>query len=168
MRRIAALALLAVLTLGGCAPAAPEPEATPTPTVPSATPEQVASVLAEYETDWRETIDQSGDCRFIWVLGTSLADEMKGMTCYLREQTIGLTAQIVIRDWSTMAIPDSMAKLVDDTREVLDQIGKIDLKANCGSDAVPSDEDVCNAALGARNGLYGQLEGKLDAWGPYL
>lgn len=89
-----------LLILAGCNGAPPEPAEPPT-----ATPEQVASVIAEYETDWRETIGEAGSCRFLWSFPSgSAADEIEGMTCYLVEQTIGSTSVIAVRNLVSRAV----------------------------------------------------------------
>lgn len=177
MKRLLALTALSLLALSGCT-SAPEsepaeteasaPKPSPTPTVEAATPEQVASVLAAYETDWREVIDESGACRFTWTLDDTPTGKLEGMACYLTEQTIGNTASIVIRDWEKLVIPESMASLVSETEAVLQDIADIDLRAACGTDAIPSSSDECSSALGSRNIMYGLLESKLNAWKPYL
>lgn len=168
--RTAAIAvLLAVAALTGCSSSAPE--ATPTPTQtsdPEATPEQVASVIAEYESDWREVIDGAFDCRFTWTMDDSPTGQLEGMTCFTTEKTIGITAQLVTRDWAAMDVPASMQGLVDDTTEVLGRISDVDLDSVCGTDSIPSSTQECNEALGNRNATYLQLESQLDKWGPYL
>lgn len=173
MKKIAIIPIL-ILLLAGCAPAAteasstPTPTATPTPTIEAATAEQVASVIAEYETAWREVIDGAVECRMTWAIDKDPTAEIRGMSCYLQEQTIGISAQLVMRDWGELVIPSSMKSLVDDTSKVLELIADPDLKSVCGEDAVPAKTDECNAALGSRNFAYSLLESKLDAWKPYL
>lgn len=125
-------------------------------------------MLAQYETDWREVIDSALDCRFTWTLSNSPTSELDGMACYTREQTIGLTTQIVMRDWGELDIPASMQSLVDETSSVLQLIADVDLPAICGDGNVPAETDECNKALGSRSFNYTMLESKLDAWGPYL
>lgn len=173
--RVGALAgsVVALGMLAGCGaaePAAPTPTASTEPAaVVEATPEQVASVLAEYEPEWREVIDAAGDCRFTWTIGGDTpTSQLEGMSCYTREQTIGITAQLVPRDWAALEIPSSMQGLVDDTTEVLSLISDVDLAAVCGADSVPANTPECTAAIGSRNVSYGLLESQLDAWKPYL
>lgn len=172
--RVGALAasVAAVAMLVGCGAtesAAPTPTATAeAEAVAEATPEQVASVLAEYEPDWREVIDAAFDCRFTWTMDDTPTGQLEGMACYTREQTIGITAQLVPRDWAAMEIPASMQGLVDDTTEVLSLISGVDLAAICGADSVPASTPECNEAVGGRNVAYGLLESQLDAWAPYL
>lgn len=171
-----ALAPMAVglLLLTGCGAggsnAEPKPTVTPwvEPTPEEATPEQVASVLSEYETDWRDVIDSSYDCRFTWTLDDSATGQLEGMTCYTTEKTIGITSQLVVRDWGAMEIPSSMQELVDDTSAVLGLISDTDLEAVCGTEPIPSTTQECNEALGSRNFAYSVLEGELDKWKPYL
>lgn len=164
----AALMVVAALTLAGCAGETSEVAPEPTPTeaeVVAASENEVTSVIAEYEPDWRETIDGAGGCRFDWVMNPG---QISNMSCYLQEQTMTITAQLVVRDWGEMVIPESMSGIVDDTTAVLEKIGAVDLKAACGEEAEPNDTDECSTALGTLNVLYGQLEGELNSWSPYL
>lgn len=172
IRSLVAVLCLAGMTLVGCSPASePDPATTSTPSAVAAdeaTPEQVASVLAEYEPDWREVIDGAFDCRTTWTLDSSVTGQLEGMSCYLREQTMGMTAQIVLRDWSALEIPQEMQGLVDRTSESLQVIADNDIKAVCGEDSLPAATNECSEALGNRSMAYTLLEGKLDAWKPYL
>jgi hypothetical protein len=156
--------LVVVLVLAGCSAAPPEPTEPP-----SATPEQVASVIAEYESDWRETIEGAGTCRFLWSFPSgSVNDEIESYTCYLIEQTIGSTSVIAVRNLNELVIPESMVDLVDETRDALTAISDIDLAAVCGTEETPANETPCNTALGSRMQAYLTLERVLDSWGPYL
>ncbi|TQO23770.1 hypothetical protein [Paramicrobacterium agarici] len=176
MRRLIIPALAASILLTGCSSTtepATEQEtetSTPAPVVEdSATEEQIASVIAEYEPDWRETIDGAGDCRFLWVMGgDSPADDMNAMSCYLKEQTIVTTAQLVVSDLEALDIPESMSSLVTNTTNVLTSIGEVDLVGVCGEDDVPADTDECTDTIGTLNGLYMQLDSTLNSWSPYL
>ena len=167
--RVLVLGLLLVLT--GCAPTT-APKAEPTTKAPVevvyATEAQVASVIAEYEPTWREVIADAGDCRFVWTLGTTTLDEMQGFSCYLQEQTIGITAQLVVRDFEALDIPPSMTSIVSSSTALLAQISAIDLKSLCGEGELPVESTECNEAFGGRNFLYNQLAKELDAWSPYL
>ncbi|WP_141881309.1 hypothetical protein [Homoserinimonas aerilata] len=161
----------AVLILAGCA-SEPEPESSrgPEPTVVEyATENQVASVIAEYEPKWREVIEESTECRFLWVLGGStIAEEIHGDVCFMQEKTIGITAQLVLRDWEALNVPESLQSLVTDTSTVLREIGRGDLKTICGEASRPVETDECNSELAGRNMLYSQLESSLNKWSPYL
>jgi len=95
-------------------------------------------------------------------------DKIKGMSCYLQEQTIGITAQLVVRDLDKLDIAPSMQSLVSKTEQVLELIAGVDLKAVCGEESLPVDTEACTSALGSRNMHYGILESQLDAWRPYL
>jgi hypothetical protein len=161
---------LAALLLTGCAAESPAPEETePVPVVESATENQVSSVLAEYEPEWRERIEEAGDCRFTWTLGGStIAEEIGADACFIAEKTMGITSQLVIRDWDALVIPQSMVAIVDDTSKVIAAISEVDLKLLCGDEARPADTQACTDALGSRNFLYNQLESELDKWAPYL
>lgn len=167
-KTLIALASASVLTITGCTAASSVPEPSPS-AVAYATENQVASVIAGYEPDWREVIEDSANCRFLWVLGGStFAEEVEAMTCFIQEKTMGVTAQIVIRDLGKLEIPPSMAELVGDTNVQLQAIADIDLELLCGSEDVPSDAAECTEALGSRNFVYGVLDGTLDKWSPYL
>ncbi|PRB08801.1 hypothetical protein CQ044_00050 [Microbacterium sp. MYb64] len=113
-------------------------------------------------------VDGAIDCRATWALDTDPVGKIKGSSCYLREQTIGITAQLVLRDWAKLEIPSSMSSLVGDTSKLLQGVADIDLKTECGADVVPADTAQCNTALGSRNFLYTALKPQLAAWSPYL
>ncbi|QTX05236.1 hypothetical protein [Agromyces archimandritae] len=158
-----------ILILTGCAsgsaPTAVDvPTQSPEPIV--ATEKQVASVFAEYESDWRETMDGAGECRMLWVFEPG---SLPGMTCWLQEQTLSTTAEIVIRDVGELEVPSSMVSLVSSTTSVLQDIVDVDAKTICDAEASePADSDECNQALGSLNFHYTRLESELDAWRPYL
>lgn len=167
------MAVLAVgiFALAGCSAQVPtEPVAISASAAPSADPaaseNQVASVIAEREADWREVIDNAITCRTDWALSPG---KMSNLSCYLQEQTIINTAQLALRDFADLKVPASMSSLVDSTTVVLEQIGAVDLQGACGEGMVePADSPECNEALGTLNFLYMTLGDKLDAWGPYL
>lgn len=163
------VAVLAAIVLTGCA-ASPVPEAAESsPSSDLATENQVASVLAEYEPEWRERIAESASCRFTWTLGgATIAEEISADACYIAETTMGITAQLVVRDWNELRIPPSMSSLVEDTSKILTAIGDIDLATICGTEARPADTPECTEALGSRNFFYGLLDSQLDKWSPYL
>jgi hypothetical protein len=173
------LALIAcAVLLAGCSSPAPAttPTAaatiatpTPTPTPEAATPEQFASIVSGQESDWREVIDGAFDCRFLWVMGAEgAAEEADAYACYLREQTIVMSATTAARDLRALTPPDSMESLVADTLEALDAISVVDLEGSCGSGDVPKDGKRCDNALGTLNLDYTALESVLDKWKPYL
>lgn len=168
MKKLILPGLLAIALLTGCSPVAPATTPSPTPTPETATPQQVASVLAQYQSDWREVVTGAGECRFTWTIDTSPTAKIKGMSCYLKEQTIGITSQLVMRDWKKLTIPSSMKTIVDNTSVILTGIAAIDLKTVCGTGTVPTEAPECNSALGSRYSLYSQLGRQLDAWSPYL
>jgi hypothetical protein len=167
-RALPALAVLLALTGCSASPTAAEttvgtPSSAPTPTY--ATENQVASVIAEYETDWRETMDEAGGCRFDWTMSPG---SITGFACYLNEQTMSTTSELVLLDLDALDIPPSMTALVADTTAVLQLIVDKDLKGNCGEAEEPADTQECTDTLGGLNFLYNTLEGRLDAWKPYL
>jgi hypothetical protein len=160
--------VLSLLALTGCAGNTAESAAstpTPTPTVKVATENEVASVIAEYASDWRDTIDSASDCRIVYVTGSDPAREY---ICETGEETIGITAGLVSRDLRKLNVPDSMQTLVTDTDTILSKINLVDVKSLCGDDGWNNAGPDCNSALAERYSLYTQLESKLDAWSPYL
>lgn len=136
----------------------------------TATPEQLASVIAGVESDWREVVDQAGDCRFSWVMAQDdPAEKANRMTCYMREVTAGYTSQTTIESLAELNVPDSMTSLVDETNAALQSVVDVELEAVCGEATEgPKDTKACDRALGERMGAYNSLERVLDKWGPYL
>lgn len=89
-----------------------------TKVVAEATPQQVAGLplIAGAESDWREVIDKAGECRFTWTMSEGdPVDQANGMACYMRESTIGYTAQTARDELTALAVPASMTALVDET-----------------------------------------------------
>lgn len=125
----------------------------------------MASVIAEYADDWRDVIDTASDCRIAYVTGSDVATEY---TCETREQTIGITAGLVLRDLRDLNVPNSMESLVADTDDVLTSISGTDLTSLCGDDGWQDAGPDCTAALGDRYAAYTRLDSQLAAWSPYL
>lgn len=174
---VLAVAMTAALTAcgAGAEPTTSTPSTTPTgaspsPTSSEATPEQVASVIAGKQADWREVIEQAGTCRMNWVMKSEdLAETLNRKSCYTREVTAGLTAQAAIRDLGRLTVPSSMTTLVDKTTAALQQVIDVDLESACGpASGEPSGTDECNKALGQRMWAYNSLGDALDMWAPYL
>lgn len=163
-------AAFALVAMSGCA-SAPAAVPTPTPTPESATPEQVASIIAEYEADWREVVENATMCRLHWVMGETALDEAEGVVCYMREQTIVITAELVLRDLATVVVPDSMSELVDETTQALSAVAAVPLTAACGEEfEVPDlDDEDCSEAAGDLLFAYDfLLDSVLEKWRPYL
>lgn len=165
MKILAAAAVaLAALALSACSSEAPA-DPSPTTTVEVASEKQVASVIAEYADDWQEVIDTASQCRIVYVTGGDAASEY---TCETREQTIGITAGLVLRDLRELNVPSSMESLVADTDDVLTSISQTDLTSLCGESGWKDAGPDCTAALGDRYAAYTQLDSQLSAWSPYL
>lgn len=173
--------MLVAFTVGACSapsPVAPtsEPPATtaagtptPSPTPEAATPEQVASIIARDEPDWREVIDNAFDCRYLWVVGGEDAiDDAEAMTCYLRELTMVSTTGTAAKELQELDLPSEMEHLVSETLWSLSEISTVDLEGTCGDDSVPNDSAECNDSLGTLSGAYVGFEKVLNKWQPYL
>lgn len=173
--------ILVALAVGGCAAPstvapASEPPATPTaetpthsPTPGAATPEQVASIIAGEEPDWREVIDDAFDCRYLWVIGGEDAiDDAEAMTCYLRELTMVSTTGTAAKELQELDLPSEMEDLVSETLWSLSEISTVDLEGTCGGGSVPNDSAECTKSLGTLSGAYLRFEKVLNSWRPYL
>ncbi|WP_146197529.1 hypothetical protein [Promicromonospora sp. AC04] len=135
----------------------------------TATPEQLASIIAGNETDWRETIDGAGECRMLWVVPSDdAAVQANAFSCYLREQTIVLSTGNAARDLRELAPPNDMRSTYDETLSALDEISSVDLTGVCGEDSVPADSDECIQTLGTLFAAYNGFESVLDQWKPYI
>lgn len=134
-----------------------------------ATPEQMATVIAGYEKDWREVINKAADCRWDWTISDNAAAELRGMTCYMTESTIGLTTETAAAELDALTPPGSMTALIDETDAALAAVYDIDLEGACGDPVIgPNDSKKCSTTLGQRMWAYSQLETALDQWSPYL
>lgn len=158
------LAAAISVSLAGCS-GGMEAETTPTPTPTYATTAQVASVVAGYEQDWRDKIDDAAACRFAFVLQPT---GLEAATCTFTEQTIGLTAQTASGELLALDVPPELTTLTADTMAVLDDIGARDFDAACIVGGTYTDSESCTSLLGERMSQYSQLETQLDKWSPYL
>lgn len=152
------------------AAATPTTDAAEAPTAVEATPQQLASIIAGEVPFFREVIDNAGDCRFLWVTGGSSAiEEIEASTCYVREVTATLRAEITARNLRELTPPASMQSLYDDSLSVLDDIGGVEIEAACGDPFDgPIDTEECSQTLGGLYNHYNTLDRVLASWGPYL
>ena len=126
----------------------------------------MASVIAKYEADWLETMEDAGTCRIEWVLEPG---SMVGASCWLSEQTLVSTSELAIGDLGNLAVPPSMLAMVTSTTMVLQGIVDLDANGVCGTGiSDPSSTPECTKAIGTLNFYYPLLKDELDAWGPYL
>ncbi|QXT62716.1 hypothetical protein [Tessaracoccus palaemonis] len=184
MKKTIGLAAVAVLLLAGCgaqtdtaetSPAAatssPAPEPSPTPTETGPTIEQYASVIAKYETEWREVIDGAGDCRFRWTMGNmdDPTESAEAKICYAQESTMALRASTAVDELDALGeVPASIADLVYDTRNALLKVVLARMDEQCGTMGDEADTDDCTTAAGNAMRAYDAVEDELNAWGPYL
>lgn len=166
MRKLAAVVAV-VFAVTGCAATASVDEA---PQPVEATENQVASVIAEYEEDWRAVSVEAAECRLVWTLDSpdDPLSNAKGTSCYLREQTATIRAELAIRDLNRLVIPSSMEELVSDTIATLQPLSNANIVEVCGDEAWPANTDECNKALGSLFAYYNTLDSALDRWRPYL
>ena len=171
MGRTLAFALLTGgVLLAGCSAVA-APVATPSETAETATPEQIASVIAENQAEWRDVAEKARECRVLWVISSQLTFSQKSQAqeCFTAEQSIGETAFSSYLELDAFTVPSSMGGLVDKTKVALKQIADTNVGWTvCGSEELPDLNDKCVAALGTRYAAYPALVKALDAWSPYL
>lgn len=172
MSSLSAAVLLTALLTGCTSGGVPEPEPTTAePAVEYATENQVASVIAKYESDWREVIEGAGECRLGWTTASSddVQASLEGFTCYTREKTMGATTQLAVDELDALDIPPSMDALVSSTSTTLKVLAGAELESSCGEDGSPdTSSDACTSTLGMLNTGYAVLEQDLDAWRPYF
>lgn len=172
-RRVAtAVAVVVVTMVSGCSSTGEE---TPTPVASAYTPavatdKQVASIIAGYETAWRDVIDNAGTCRTLIVTASGDAVEQAQATaCYADEITMGISSGTASQQLASLTVPPSLTDLVAETQDSLAQVTDVDLAAVCGEAFQgPDDSHDCNLALGQRYAAYVTLGTVLDKWGPYL
>jgi hypothetical protein len=160
---LAATLLALTLALTACSTPA---EPTPTPTYASEA--AVASVIAAKEPGWREVIDGAGECRLLWVIRSTPTEELQATTCYLREQTLTVEAETVLKELAALRIDPDMEVLVSSTETVLKNIRGVGFTNACGPDALPVESAECSAAMAGLYSNYSALEEKLDAWRVYF
>lgn len=155
-----------LILLAGCAGPAPKaatsPSPTPTPT-PTASVAQFASIISEYEQDWRDYEENIGGCAFASV-GTAPIDFAKRTACRYTAQTVTVTAKTAAREIRTLPKPPlEVEALVSRTLASLDRLGKNDASAACED----TESESCDAAETQANGDIRPLISVLDAWQPY-
>lgn len=162
----AALAACLIILSGCAAPQAasssssPTPTPTPTPTVSIA---QYASIVTEYENDWRDYEENIGTCAFASI-GKTPTDFAKRITCRYTAQTVTVTAKTAAREIRALPKPPTeVDALVTRTLTSLDRIGKNDATTACKD----TQSDSCDAAETQANGDIRPLISVLDAWKPY-
>jgi hypothetical protein len=164
---LAASLLALTLALTACSSAA-APTPTPTPEPTYASEAAVASVIAAKEPGWREVIDNAGECRLLWVVRSTPTEELQATTCYLREQTLTVEAETVLKELAGLRIDPDMEILVSSTETVLKNIRGVGFTNACGPDALPVESAECSAAMAGLYSNYSALEEKLDAWRVYF
>ncbi|WP_413247826.1 hypothetical protein [Sinomonas flava] len=160
----------AAICLSGCAAPATQSSsatsthgATPTPT-PTASARQFASILAEYEKDWRDYEDNIFDCALAGVQKDTISS-VKRLTCSMTVQIVTLNANTALRDIMKLPTPEPEVKsLVDRTIAALAPLSQIDAVTACKDQA----SAACDAAEIEANGAIRGLVSILDAWKPYL
>ncbi|MEV8182797.1 hypothetical protein [Specibacter sp. NPDC078692] len=157
-----------LLLLVGCrASNAPAPvqEPTPTPVAATASPEQLASVITEHETSWREYEEDIVDCALASIVGKSVMDEIMALTCKTTSSTVAMTANAAARDLRKLdAPPAEMSDLVARTLLALDNLGATGADTECIEDR---ESEACENAATLANGAIRPLVSVLDAWKPY-
>lgn len=152
--------------LAGCTTA---PSAEPTvdpPSEPSySSTEQYASALSRHMESWQEASNDAGDCRFEQVMAP---DSIQAASCYLREMTAVINAELALRSLSELTPPPEVEDLVSETEQVLGKIAAVPLREECGELTPITKSDPCNAALASLFALWSQLDKELAAWSPYL
>ncbi len=136
-----------------------------------ATPEQLASIIAQYEEDWRAVIEGRIGCSSAQ-LRANLSDATPGekaeaTDCLQAMRNMSSTAGTASTELGKLATPSSMADLVAETRKYLDQISATDLDTICGGEPFGS-ADCTAADTTAFEMAHIRLDQQLDAWGPYL
>lgn len=137
----------------------------------TATPQQLASIIAGEQEYWVAVIDEAVSCRIQYVRydEDDVLSSMEASLCYAEEVTMGVSASNAVRDLKELSPPTSMIDLLEETIEVLDWIANVDLEEWCGPQFdPPAMSDDCAAKMGSRNSAYRSLETTLAKWGPYL
>lgn len=172
MKKLLAPLAMAALLLTGCggiveaAPsptsASPTPSPTPTPTTTAA---QFASVIAEYETNWRDYSDEISNCAFARVVGKSAVDEIKVTTCGTTVVTVTLNAKTAARELRALGKPPAeVSALASRTLVALDALGSTGADKGCSDD---KKSQACDEGETLANGAIRPVITVLDAWKPY-
>jgi hypothetical protein len=182
MRRWITVVVLAALAACGGADEDPsesaadaEAESTTTTEVEAktATVGQVAGVVAQYDTELREVMDQAEPCLvLIFPEDCDIAASVTVMTLGLKAQTLEIELRGFAEDRTNNqlyvgAYPEELVPLVDETLDAARTVMSLaeDWTDVCPAD--PSTQECFNVAF-PLNSVVGDLEDALARWRPYL
>ncbi len=179
MRKLGISFVALALALTGCT-ATTDAETTtspkPTPTAvtveepATATVQQVASVIAAHDADFRETDEAAWDCRSAFIdAETDPIAELDATSCFANRVTSTMWAQITIRDLAALEVPAELVPLVNETVAMMELLAELDLSV-CGEqfDVPDLGDEECNGAITSSEVYLGSIVGTLDKWRPYL
>ena len=177
--KMAALIAVAALGVSACSSDGNEPEAEVEETVAeetvaepeeeTATTAQVASVIAQYEPDWREISENSLDCYGLNTNPIELADGLNGLACQSDMRSMTLQAQIVLNELDGLVIPGELESLVAETIPELEEVAAYNdvFDEACSDQSAPVNDD-CATAIRDFGYLASQFERVLNKWQPYM
>lgn len=135
----------------------------------TATPAQVASVIAQFEPSWREAMDGSIECFGMNSTPVEATDPMDGLTCRTNMETMTLQAKIVLNELGELVAPPELESLLKETVPELEKVAAYydTLRDGCGAQSAPVD-DECRAALANFSSTTTGLGRILNKWQPYI
>ncbi|MCC9068853.1 hypothetical protein [Arthrobacter cryoconiti] len=125
----------------------------------------MASIISEYENDWREYDAKIVDCALSEVLGSSVLDKIKAKTCRVTAATASINANLAAKNIRKLDTPPKeMGALVARTLAALDSLAA----TGAGKSCVTDNESVeCGNDATKVNGAIRPVVSVLDAWKPY-
>ncbi|MGN7251938.1 hypothetical protein [Arthrobacter sp. SAFR-014] len=149
--------------------APPTTAVSPTPTVETSTPQQLAGVVSEHNANVAQ-IKLDTDCDLYEYVADgnpkAFTENVQALTCSMGKQTHSIRAQILAAELSELSpYPADMQSLVEDTVAKAENLAAIMVNDACESMSSVTEE--CRAARLSYKLAAPQLEAILAKWKPY-
>lgn len=135
-----------------------------------ATSTDIANDIKVSYSEWTDVVNGADHCRELWADSSgALIDQLNGQTCYIQEQTIGISSDTAVSMLTGHVPPADLQPLATDTVQIVKSIHAVDLKAACGDGTNPDlTMSGCQKALDDRAAAYKELHALLVKWAPVM
>lgn len=131
---------------------------------------EIASVVAEYESSARESIQKAGECRTLYIYDKTPAEQANRKACWLNETALVMSTENLLNKLTSLTTPDEVRAVYGRTLDVALAVKQVDLLKKCGEQLPPEAQITpdCNSAMGEAFKAYSEMKSVLDAWKPYM